>query len=128
MNKLTAYLSGPMSGHEDLNEPLFREWEEKLKQLGYHVIVPHDIPAHNGGDGVWEMHMRSDLIHLLGSADFVVTLDGWSGSKGACIEVQLARSLHIPVVHFATVKAAHEMNWPPVAKMLNATVEELCAE
>ena len=41
---MRIYISGPMTGKPDLNEPLFRSTEKRLRELGHEVFNPCDLP------------------------------------------------------------------------------------
>jgi hypothetical protein len=106
---MKIYIAGPMSGCEDWNFPAFFEAERQLSALGYEVINP----AHNDGATVeealasaghpdrpnnsWSYYMRRDLPHVL-SVDAVCVLPGWQESKGASLEVHVAKAVGIPLV------------------------------
>lgn len=90
----TIYISGPMSGYDDMNFPAFFSAEEKLKKIGFDTINPASIGKNS--DWTWEDYMRRDIKSMM-DADIIVTLSGWEGSKGAAIEVKIAKSLGIPV-------------------------------
>lgn len=55
-------------------------------------------PARHGSDPdkTWLDYMRLALVDI-SQADAIATLPGWEESRGAVIEVHLARSLGIPV-------------------------------
>ena len=105
---MKIYIAGPMSGVEDFNFPLFFETEEKLKELGYEVINP----AHNDGETLeealamagtpdkpnnpWSYYMRRDLPNVL-NVDALCVLPNWRRSKGALLEVHIAKALGLPI-------------------------------
>lgn len=108
----TVYLCGPMAGRADLNEPAFRATQNAIAASGDVPLVPHDIKPHwhgaqpcapvygapgaeSGHDG--GCYLRGDLAALLRLADAVYCLPGWSRSRGAQIEVLIARLLRIPI-------------------------------
>ena len=41
---MRIYISGPMTGKPDLNEPLFRSTEERLREMGHTVFNPCNLP------------------------------------------------------------------------------------
>lgn len=83
-----------MQGIEDHNFPAFRAAAESLVAAGYSVEDP-------GAKGViagweWADYLRYDLVKLV-ECDGVATLPGWKDSKGASLEVHVARELGMPV-------------------------------
>lgn len=105
---MKIYIAGPMTGMKDWNFPAFFEAEEQLNRLGYKAINP----AKNDGETIeialeaagnvgnpnhnWSYYMRRDLPHLLDS-DAVCLLPGWKNSKGATLEVEVARAIGLPL-------------------------------
>lgn len=101
------YIAGPMSGHDDWNFPAFFEAERQLLGMGYEVINP----AHNDGPTVeaalesagspsspnhtWAYYMKRDLPHVL-EVDAICLLPGWQKSKGASLEVTVAKAIGLP--------------------------------
>ena len=107
-----VYISGPMAGYPDLNSAAFRAAEHAIWESGREPLNPHDIQphAHGGrcpvvygdakpGDHDGGCYLRGDLIAMLRGADTIYMLPGWSRSKGAQIEVLIARLLHMPIEH-----------------------------
>lgn len=94
---IDLYLSGPMSGCPEYNYPEFARVAGLLREAGYMVWSPHEngLPA----DAEWGQHMRADIAALMQCAA-VATLDGYGKSRGALIEINLARDLGMPVEHY----------------------------
>jgi len=104
-----VYIAGPMSGMEDFNFPAFFEAERELEKLGYDVINP----AHNDGatvqealqsagtpespNNLWSYYMKRDLPHVM-DVDMLCLLPGWEKSKGATLEVTVAKALGLPLM------------------------------
>lgn len=125
-----VYISGPMAGYPDLNSDAFRAAEHAIRESGREPLNPHDIQPHahgsrcpvvygdaKPGDHDGGCYLRGDLIAMLRGADTIYMLPGWSRSKGAQIEVLIARLLHMPIEHhpdaerggsFATLLAGGE--------------------
>jgi hypothetical protein len=98
-----------MSGMEDFNFPAFFEAERELEKLGYDVINP----AHNDGatvqealqsagtpespNNLWSYYMKRDLPHVM-DVDMLCLLPGWEKSKGATLEVTVAKALGLPLM------------------------------
>jgi hypothetical protein len=105
---MKIYIAGPMSGIEDWNFPAFFEAEEQLKELGHETLNPatndgasletaiqNAISARDSG-ATWSSYMRRDLSNLVLS-DSLCLLPGWQSSKGASLEVYVAKALGIPL-------------------------------
>jgi hypothetical protein len=115
---LKVYIAGPMSGYEEWNFPAFFKAEEELKLLGVDVINP----AHNDGTDIekalesarfgkrdWAWYMRRDLAYVM-ECDTICVLEGWQKSKGASLEVKVARALGMPVLTLQKGKLVPRVN------------------
>ncbi len=91
-NKNSLYLSGPMTGYKKLNRPLFSRFAKKLRQKGYTVVNPAEL-----GDAIWIVCLTRDLVFLLLFCNKIAVLPGWKKSKGATLEVHVAKELDMPV-------------------------------
>jgi hypothetical protein len=60
---------------------------------GHTPIVPHDFVQKGM---TWEESMRA-CIRVMMSADAVLVLPGWEGSRGALVEVRIARDIGMVV-------------------------------
>lgn len=101
-----TFISGPMSGYEDFNYPMFHEAGECLQAKGERFFSP----AHSKG-GVakspprpefaepWEYYMRQS-IRLMLYCDRILMLPGWENSRGACLERDLAKNLGMPIEYW----------------------------
>ena len=92
---MKLYLSGPMTGRPAHNFPAFNAAEKELRSAGYEVANPADKGLLDGWE--WADYLRHDIVQLL-NCDGVATLPGWRSSKGALLEVHIARQLLMPVV------------------------------
>lgn len=90
---MRAYLSGPMSGVPEMNYPAFNAEASRLRALGFHV----ENPAENAEQSSWEAYMKAAIVQML-SCEVVVMLPGWSESRGALIERELALRLGLKVI------------------------------
>lgn len=90
-----CYISGQISGIEDIAESIFESAEEVVSKLGYIPVNPMKI-EHNH-DKSWESFMREDIIKLM-KCQVVYVLRNWRNSKGATIEVNLAKDLGIDII------------------------------
>lgn len=88
MNKI--YISGPMSGHPELNFPAFHAKAAELRAKGVDVVNPAEIEQPDPHS--WTACMRADLKQLL-DCDAIVMLPGWQHSTGANIEILLAKAI-----------------------------------
>ena len=90
------YLAGPMTGIEDFNFPAFNDMAAELRARGYVVENPAEHGVVDGAD--WADYMAYDLTRL-GLCGQVAVLPGWENSKGARLEVHIARELGMKVVN-----------------------------
>lgn len=88
------YLSGPMSGHADLNFPAFQEAAEDLRSRGHEVVSPHEINPDLNAD--WFDCIIEDLQHVRGCTAMLM-LKGWEDSYGARIEHLVAQKLQLHI-------------------------------
>lgn len=92
---MRVYVIGAVTGIADDNRPLFEEWRTLLEgNFNCKAEIPHDtIPAGTP----WRDAMRQSIKRMM-EADFVAAIEGWRESKGATIELNLARELGIPTI------------------------------
>lgn len=88
------YLSGPMAGRPLHNFPAFETARLALRECGYRITCPAELGVVDGWN--WADYLRRDLRVLLDCAA-VAVLDGWRHSRGARLEVHVARELGLPV-------------------------------
>lgn len=90
-----VYIAGPMTGLPDFNYPAFHRAADLLRTKGGEVENPADnLPPPCGS---WKGYMLLGIAQLI-TCDTVALLPGWSASKGAQIEHQLARDLDLQVL------------------------------
>ena len=91
-----VYLSGPMSGMQELNYPAFNAVANDLRSKGIHV----ENPAENSPPscGTWQGWMRLALLQLA-RCDAIYMLPGWENSRGAKVEHGLAVALGFEVIN-----------------------------
>ena len=106
---MKIYVSGPISGIENRNIDAFNAMGEKLRSLGHEVINPFelDTPGFNP-EGCWFKYLKRDLAQLL-YCDAVCLLPGWEESKGARLEVVVARNLELPLYRMQNDKLIEEL-------------------
>lgn len=83
------YISGPMTGIEDFNRPMFDLTAERLRNLGHIVFNPSETFGRDTTLDKWR-YMEIDLAAVR-ACDAVVLLPGWDRSEGALQEVQEAK-------------------------------------
>lgn len=97
-SKPCVYISGPMSGYEDFNYPAFNELASHLRSLGFPVMNPADFGYKDGED--WAACLKRDLAVVV-HCDAIIAMEGWQKSRGANLEIYVAKALGIPVVTYA---------------------------
>ena len=97
------YLSGPMTGYKDFNHPHFNEIANDLRSYGYNILNPAE---NDGGDTSksWDYYLKMDIRQLT-ECDAIAVLKGWEKSKGAKLEVHVARTLGYDVLDAYTMNA-----------------------
>ncbi len=107
------YLSGPMTGLPDFNRAAFADAAFKLRELGFEVINPHQLPEPvltQDADYNWRQYLARDIEMLIrdNSIDGVVVLPGWENSRGSVLVLHVAQYLGMKVYPLAAVLAAGE--------------------
>lgn len=92
---MRLYIAGPMTGLPDWNYPAFHRAAEHLTEAGYDPINPARVEGREGCT-TWLAFMRASLRDIANS-DGIATLPGWAASRGASLEVDIARRLQLPV-------------------------------
>ena len=92
---LRVYVAGPMTGRSEFNYPAFYAASDQLRAVGIEPINPAR-EAGREGCKTWLDFMRLSLIDIAG-CDGIAALPGWGESRGAALEVHIARSLDLPV-------------------------------
>jgi hypothetical protein len=109
------YLAGPMTGFEDFNFPAFNKMAAELRARGYVVENPAEHGVVDGAD--WADYMAYDLTRL-GLCGQVAVLPGWENSKGARLEVHIARELGMKVVNAHDLVARENAAVPTFSKLM----------
>jgi len=94
--KMKAYITGPMTGMPELNFPAFNEASLLLRSWGHVVVNPAELNP--DPTTPWQECMRAD-IRALCDCTHIIMLDGWTGSKGAKLELYVAEQLGLKVEH-----------------------------
>lgn len=98
----TIYISGKITGTEDY-EDRFLKAEQKLSKRGFNVLNPvkagkwlerHLAPK----SPTWVEYMKQD-IKVMMSADCIYMLKGYRESKGARLELFLAKILKYEIIY-----------------------------
>ena len=110
-----VYVAGPMTGIEDFNYPAFNAVADQLRVQGYEVENPADHGIVEGAQ--WADYMAYDLTRL-GLCGKVAVLPGWENSKGARLEVHIARELGMKVVNAHDLVARENAAVPTFSKLM----------
>jgi len=92
MRKMKIYICGKVTGDQNYKEK-FRKEENRLYSHGFEPVNP---AAFISPDAFWSIAMKTALRAML-LCDGVSLLPDWKKSKGAKIEVQLAKELKMDV-------------------------------
>lgn len=82
---MNVYISGPITGtnYWDARDRFYKVWSD-ARNAECNVVDPTDIGAWALS---WETYMRiATTVIESGEIDLMVMLNGWTESKGACIE------------------------------------------
>jgi hypothetical protein len=96
----TLYLSGRMSGLPNYNRDRFNEIEYLVRELGYDVVNPAQIDLDEDGPDVvhtWEHYIKRDLSIIIEKCDGIVMFDDWQNSRGATLELYVAKQIGLKV-------------------------------
>jgi hypothetical protein len=85
------YLSGPMTGIKDKNHTQFSKAAHALRTATYAVMNPWELDK-TTPCSTWEESLRRDIAALM-RCKGIATLPGWKKSKGASLEVYIAKTL-----------------------------------
>lgn len=89
------YVSGPMTGYKDKNFPAFMKASIALRAKGHRVINPAELDI-GEPEKTWEKCLQRDIRELM-KCNSVATLRGWKQSRGAKLEVYIAKALGWPI-------------------------------
>lgn len=93
---MKLYLAGPMTSLPGNNYPLFYRVAGALRAAGYAVVNPAENVLPQGEGAVWTDYMRRSLVQVTHVQGLAV-LPGWKESRGARLEVHVARELGVMV-------------------------------
>lgn len=84
-----------MTGLKDHNHPAFFKAAKALRKKGFSVVNPPELDKRSP-QRTWEECLRRDIREMM-SCSGVATLNGWKNSRGAKLEVYIAKALNWPV-------------------------------
>ncbi|WP_329602547.1 DUF4406 domain-containing protein [Pseudomonas putida] len=85
-----VYIAGPMTGLPEFNFPAFHAMAATMRAEGWHVENPAE---HGHVDGAeWADYLRFDIARL-STCEAMMLLPGWSRSRGARLEVHIAKEI-----------------------------------
>jgi len=93
----TIYISGPMSGIENLNRSAFERAEKKIQAMGHIALNPHRFPELE----TYEDYLLFDMEVIAMAADAIALLPGWENSQGSKRELAVAIQKGIEVMLIA---------------------------
>lgn len=88
------YVSGPMTGYDELNYPAFEMAARQLRALGYTVVSPHELNPQEGLS--YQDCLRADILGLM-LCDAIALLPGHEKSKGATLERTIGEALGMKI-------------------------------
>lgn len=88
------YISGPMSGIDRLNWPLFNRTAVRLRNMRWEVVNP--VEVNNDPEAHWLHCIAADLRAMEGCTA-ICMLPGWESSFGARIEHIAAQKLGLEI-------------------------------
>lgn len=97
-----CYIAGKVTGlPEEVYQANFRRAEISVTILGYEPVNPIALPHDH--DGEWSDYMREAITEML-SCGALYALRDWEDSRGARIEIQLAKDLGMPIIYELVTK------------------------
>lgn len=84
------YIAGPMTGLPEFNFPAFHAMAAAMRAEGWHVENPAEHGHVEGAE--WADYLRFD-IGRLSTCEAMMLLPGWSRSRGARLEVHIAKEI-----------------------------------
>lgn len=117
-----VYIAGPMTGYENFNFPAFNAEADRLRAAGWHVENPADHGHVDGAD--WADYLRYDIWRLA-TCEAIHLLPGWQKSRGAKLEVHIAKALGMKIRYAHGADPATEPKPDPVEIFLDEIRDEL---
>ena len=97
------YIAGPMTGYPELNFPAFHRVAARWRAQGFDVVNPAEINENPSAE--WADCMRSDIRELV-TCEGIALLPGWEKSRGATLELHIARALGMGVHELTEAEVA----------------------
>ena len=101
---MKLYLSGPMTGLFNYNRQSFDDDETTLKEFGFEVINPANlpepvVPPKSSPAESWAAYLVRDIFVLQEERpDYVILLPGSENSNGSCLESRYAREIGLKTI------------------------------
>lgn len=103
---MIVYIAGPMSGIENYNRDAFAAAEKRLRELGYKVLNPAELP-----EGLGNERYMPICLAMVQAADVVALLDGAHKSAGARIEALFGEYQGKRVVEYKWLAGVDPGEW-----------------
>lgn len=87
-----VYISGPISGRPDGNQPAFYAAASRIIEEGSIPVNPHDVCYLLPPGSTWTAYMKKNIPALC-TCDSIFMLRGWWRSRGARLEWVIAWGL-----------------------------------
>jgi len=112
---MRLYLSGPITDNAFAYE-LFHAAEVTYSEMGHDIINPLKLDQ---GEA-WHVIMRKDIAQLI-NCDGIVMLRGWTQSKGAILEHNIAKALKMSIIYDQS-----EIDIDTSYDRIYSSIEEIC--
>jgi hypothetical protein len=97
---MKLYISGsitaPTPTEQADNLLRFHEVAERLRKDGHDVFNPAELEVTGA---TWEYYLTRDLVWIYEHRPTLYLLNGWEKSRGARLEVELAKLLGLPLIN-----------------------------
>ena len=93
---MILYLSGQMTGIPEFNFPKFNQVAKKIRESHTYTVINPAEEFQGRVNLPRSVYMRKDIETLL-TVDGIIMLDGWQHSKGARLELAIAKELGLEI-------------------------------
>lgn len=103
------YIAGPMRGYKEYNFPAFHRAALMLRKLGWEVLSPAEIDNDEGfcekstpQENLTKEHLVEFILRdvkIVTEVDALCMLPGSEGSRGAQVELAMARYMQIAIYY-----------------------------